>query len=155
MTVDHRNVQRYVDRVLDVMLEEGVRVPVNAFREGFSRVFPVYDLQPFSSEEMLNIFGNPNEDWTIESSFKVLRYTRDLNLTMFHTSALSDAIKADHGFNTDSRAFRDLVQVMTTYDQQTRRDFLQFISGSPKLPIGGPFYLCCFTSSSFIDVLLL
>jgi E3 ubiquitin-protein ligase TRIP12 len=59
-------VNRYIERVLDVMLEEGVRLPVNAFREGFSRVFPILDLQPFSSEEMLTILGNPNEDWSIE-----------------------------------------------------------------------------------------
>jgi E3 ubiquitin-protein ligase TRIP12 len=53
--------------------------------------------------------------------------------------ALSDAVKADHGFNTDSRSFRDLVSLMTSYDHTSRRDFLQFITGSPKLPIGGEF----------------
>jgi E3 ubiquitin-protein ligase TRIP12 len=37
--VSHRNVHRYIDRVLDVMLAEGVRILVTAFREGFSRVF--------------------------------------------------------------------------------------------------------------------
>jgi len=103
--------------VLDVMHAEGVRIPVTAFREGFSRVFPIWDLQTFSTDEMFTIFGNPDEDWSFET--------------------LSDAVKADHGFNTDSRSFRDLVSVMTSYDQSTRRDFLQFITGSPKLPIGG------------------
>jgi len=39
--VDHRNVHRYIDRVLDVMLAEGVRIPVTAFREGFSLMFPL------------------------------------------------------------------------------------------------------------------
>ena len=52
---------------------------------------------------------------------------------------LSDAVKADHGFNTDSRSFRDLVSLMTSYDYTARREFLQFITGSPKLPIGGVF----------------
>lgn len=51
--------------------------------------------------------------------------------------ALSEVIKADHGFNVESRAIRDLLEVMSEYDAATRRSFLQFITGSPKLPIGG------------------
>ena len=50
-----------------------------------------------------------------------------------------DAVKADHRFNTNNRSFRDLVSIMTSYDQSARQDFLQFITGSPKLPIGGEF----------------
>jgi E3 ubiquitin-protein ligase TRIP12 len=37
----------------------------------------------------------------------------------------------------DSKAIRNLLQIMSDYDNQERRDFLQFITGSPKLPIGG------------------
>lgn len=51
--------------------------------------------------------------------------------------ALMDSIKADHGFNLDSPAVRNLLQVMTELSPTNRRDFLQFVSGSPKLPIGG------------------
>jgi E3 ubiquitin-protein ligase TRIP12 len=50
---------------------------------------------------------------------------------------LSEAVKADHGFNVESKAIRDLIEIMTSYDKNGRRDFLQFITGSPKLPIGG------------------
>lgn len=52
-------------------------------------------------------------------------------------AALSEALKADHGFNVESRAIRDLLEVMSEYDPTTRRSYLQFITGSPKLPIGG------------------
>lgn len=48
-----------------------------------------------------------------------------------------DSIKADHGFNMDSRSVRNLLQTMSEFDLQQRRDFLQFVTGSPKLPIGG------------------
>lgn len=48
-----------------------------------------------------------------------------------------DSIKADHGYNLDSKSVRNLLQTMSEYDAQQRRDFLQFITGSPKLPIGG------------------
>lgn len=61
---------------------------------------------------------------------------RELQLTN-STTALSESLKADHGFNVESRAIRDLIEVMSAYDASTRRDYLQFITGSPKLPIGG------------------
>ena len=37
----------------------------------------------------------------------------------------------------DSKSVRNLLQVMSELDVQQRRDFLQFVTGSPKLPIGG------------------
>lgn len=51
--------------------------------------------------------------------------------------ALMDSIKADHGFNMDSKSVRNLLQAMSEFAPQERRDFLQFVTGSPKLPIGG------------------
>ena len=39
----------------------------------------------------------------------------------------------------ESTAIRDLVTIMSEYDAQSRRNFLQFITGSPKLPIGGAY----------------
>lgn len=48
-----------------------------------------------------------------------------------------DSIKADHGYNLDSKSVRNLLTTMSHYTPEERRDFLQFITGSPKLPIGG------------------
>ena len=56
---------------------------------------------------------------------------------MILSPALSEGLKADHGFNVESKAIRDLIEIMSSYDLTTRREFLQFITGSPKLPIGG------------------
>ncbi|MCJ1430880.1 Ubiquitin fusion degradation protein 4, partial [Xylographa pallens] len=50
---------------------------------------------------------------------------------------LMDSIKADHGFNMDSKSVRNLLQTMSELSPAQRRDFLQFVTGSPKLPIGG------------------
>ena len=50
-----------------------------------------------------------------------------------------DSIKADHGFNMDSKSVRNLLQAMSELSPASRRDFLQFVTGSPKLPIGGAF----------------
>ena len=51
--------------------------------------------------------------------------------------ALGEALKADHGFTADSKAIQNLTEIMAEYDAVTRRSYLQFITGSPKLPIGG------------------
>ena len=48
-----------------------------------------------------------------------------------------DSIKADHGFNLDSKSVKNLLQTMSELTGLERRDFLQFTTGSPKLPIGG------------------
>ncbi|TFK74978.1 hypothetical protein BDN72DRAFT_886090 [Pluteus cervinus] len=117
ISVTADNVSEYIKEVLDAILGVGAQIQAKAFKEGFSKVFPVSDLQAFSADELVMLFGNSDEDWSIET--------------------LSEAVKADHGFNVESRAIRDLIEIMTDFDPPTRRAFLQFITGSPKLPIGG------------------
>ncbi|KAK0202726.1 hypothetical protein DFS33DRAFT_1488831 [Desarmillaria ectypa] len=117
IAVTAENVHEYVEEVLDAIIGKGAALQAKAFREGFSKVFPISDLQAFSADELAMLFGNSDEDWSIET--------------------LSEALKADHGFNPESRAIRDLVEILSDYDPPTRRDCLQFITGSPKLPIGG------------------
>jgi E3 ubiquitin-protein ligase TRIP12 len=111
------NVDTYIERVIDMTLGSGVRRQVDAFRAGFSQVFPFSSLRAFTPSELVMLFGQAKEDWSIET--------------------LMDSIKADHGFNMDSRSVRNLLQTMSEMDSQQRRDFLQFVTGSPKLPIGG------------------
>lgn len=111
------NVDIYLDRVVDMTLGSGVQAQVEAFRTGFSQVFPHSALQTFTPSELVMLFGRAEEDWSIET--------------------LMDSIKADHGFNMDSRSVRNLLQTMSELTTQQRRDFLQFVTGSPKLPIGG------------------
>ncbi|KAJ5383664.1 hypothetical protein N7517_001575 [Penicillium concentricum] len=111
------NVDTYIERVIDMTLGSGVRRQVDAFRAGFSQVFPFSSLRAFTPSELVMLFGQAKEDWSIET--------------------LMDSIKADHGFNMDSRSVRNLLQTMSEMDDQQRRDFLQFVTGSPKLPIGG------------------
>lgn len=111
------NVDHYIERVIDMTLGSGVRRQVDAFRTGFSQVFPFSSLRAFTPNELVMLFGQADEDWSIET--------------------LMDSIKADHGFNMDSKSVRNLLQTMSELDKQQRRDFLQFVTGSPKLPIGG------------------
>ncbi|KAI5852847.1 hypothetical protein DFP73DRAFT_19029 [Morchella snyderi] len=111
------NIANYVDRVIDLTLGSGVRRQAEAFRAGFSQVFPYSALRAFTPDELVMLFGRVDEDWSLET--------------------LMDSIKADHGFNMDSKSVRNLLQAMSEFKLQERRDFLQFVTGSPKLPIGG------------------
>ncbi|KAI9781753.1 MAG: Ubiquitin fusion degradation protein 4 [Geoglossum umbratile] len=111
------NVGLYVDRVIDLTLGSGVQKQVDAFRSGFSLVFPYSALKAFTPDELVMLFGRVEEDWSLET--------------------LMDSIKADHGFNMDSRSVKNLLQAMSELSMPERREFLQFVTGSPKLPIGG------------------
>ncbi|KAJ7587961.1 ubiquitin-protein ligase [Mycena floridula] len=117
IAVTRENVGEYVQEVLDAIIGKGAALQAKAFKEGFSKVFPITDLAAFSADELVMLFGNGDEDWSSET--------------------LSEAVKADHGFNIESRAIRDLLEIMSEYDGPARRSYLQFITGSPKLPIGG------------------
>ncbi|KAI8965067.1 hypothetical protein F5Y11DRAFT_313788 [Daldinia sp. FL1419] len=111
------NVESYLDKVIDLTLGRGVKRQVEAFRTGFSQVFPYSALSAFTPDELVALFGRVEEDWSLET--------------------LMDSIKADHGFNMDSKSVRNLLQTMSELNPAQRRDFLQFTTGSPKLPIGG------------------
>ena len=54
-------------------------------------------------------------------------------------TALNEAIKVDHGFNAESHTIRNLIETMLAFNAPTRRQYLQFLTGSPRLPIGGSF----------------
>ncbi|KAK4190904.1 hypothetical protein QBC35DRAFT_376785 [Podospora australis] len=111
------NVDLYLEKVIDMILGRGVRRQIDAFRTGFSQVFPYSALSAFTPDELCSLFGRVEEDWSLET--------------------LMDSIKADHGYNMDSKSVRNLLQTMSELTPEQRRDFLQFTTGSPKLPIGG------------------
>ncbi|KAF2760194.1 hypothetical protein EJ05DRAFT_498159 [Pseudovirgaria hyperparasitica] len=115
VTID--NVASYVDKVLDLTLGSGVKAQIDAFGAGFSQVFPYSSVKAFTPDELVMLFGRVDEDWSLET--------------------LMDSIKADHGFNLDSKSVRNLLHAMSELSAPERRDFLQFVTGSPKLPIGG------------------
>ncbi|EHL00779.1 putative ubiquitin fusion degradation protein C12B10.01c [Glarea lozoyensis 74030] len=116
IAVTIENVELYLDKVIDMTLGSGVQRQVDAFRAGFTQVFPFSALSAFTPDELVMLFGRIEEDWSLET--------------------LMDSIKADHGFNMDSKSVKNLLQTMSELSLPERRDFLQFTTGSPKLPIG-------------------
>ena len=132
------NINLYIEKVIDMTLTTGVKPQLDAFRAGFSLVFAFSALKAFTPNELVMLFGQVDEDWSIESMFHLSLGRRLLwMLMLILLLALMDSIKADHGFNMDSRSVRNLLETMSQFSVQERRDFLQFVTGSPKLPIGG------------------
>jgi E3 ubiquitin-protein ligase TRIP12 len=122
--VDLSNLEEYIQLVCDFTAGSGVKKQIDAFRKGMNSVFKVSDLVSFSPQELRLLFGeNQAEDWSCEGTLLIINIV-----------AIMDCIKPDHG---ESSTIQNLVLMMSGFTQQQRRDFLQFISGSVRLPYGG------------------
>ncbi|OLL26764.1 putative ubiquitin fusion degradation protein [Neolecta irregularis DAH-3] len=115
VTID--NVESFVHAVIDFTVGSGIQRQIDAFREGFSSIFSFDSLRTLFVDELIMLFGQADEDWSIET--------------------LTTSIKADHGFHSESVTIKRLIEVMSEFDTSQRRQLLQFLTGSPRLPIGG------------------
>eukprot|EP00092_Neocalanus_flemingeri_P014477 GFUD01015622.1.p1 GENE.GFUD01015622.1~~GFUD01015622.1.p1 ORF type:complete len:1754 (-),score=538.42 GFUD01015622.1:509-5770(-) len=119
MAVNLDNLANYVSLVSHWMLIEGVTTQMEAVREGFNTVFPISSLGMFYPDELDQIFCGTVQSF-IPWDFKVL----------------SESCKPDHGYTLDSDSINNLYNIMSGYDQDEQRAFLQFVTGCPRLPIG-------------------
>ncbi|KAI8073988.1 hypothetical protein BC940DRAFT_289711 [Gongronella butleri] len=113
-----QNVGTYLDELRDAIVGKGVAKQIEAFRHGFNDAFDIQDLKILSCDELVQLFSaSTQEDWSM--------------------TTLRDAIKADHGYTMDSPAIHHFLTHLSELDEAGRRAFLQFTTGSPRLPIGG------------------
>lgn len=63
------NVDAYLDKVIDMTLGSGVKRQIDAFRAGFSQVFPYDALSAFTPDELVSLYGRVDEDWSLESKY--------------------------------------------------------------------------------------
>ncbi|PSN54376.1 hypothetical protein C0J52_11316 [Blattella germanica] len=118
------NIDQYTKLVCHWFLMEGVSRQMEAFREGFETVFPLSQLQMFYPEELESVFcgggmpaGGSGGGWDVKT--------------------LMECCRPDHGYTPDSRAIRFLFEILSLYDREEQRQFVQFVTGSPRLPVGG------------------
>ncbi|CEP24970.1 UFD4 [Cyberlindnera jadinii] len=111
------DVQEYIELVIDWTLNKGIQDQLESFILGFSEVFPYYSMLVFSPLEIVKLTGESSEDWSYQT--------------------LASCIHADHGYNIDSKSVQNLIKLMTSFTHDERRSFLKFLTGSPRLPIGG------------------
>ncbi|XP_052000987.1 E3 ubiquitin-protein ligase HECTD1 isoform X9 [Xyrauchen texanus] len=116
--VSMENSEEYVELMFDFCMHTGLQKQMEAFREGFNRVFPMEKLSSFSHKEVQMILcGNQTPSWTAED---IVNYT-----------------EPKLGFNRDSPGFLRFVRVMCGMSSDERKAFLQFTTGCSTLPPGG------------------
>ena len=117
VNVTSSNVVEYMGLLISSMIGNGVIEQLQSFIDGFSKVFPYSNLLILDPTELVDMFGHENEDWSTET--------------------LYTSIVADHGYTMESPIIHDLISIMTELDHKNRRLFSQFLTGSPRLPLGG------------------
>jgi hypothetical protein len=53
------------------------------------------------------------------------------------STAILQALRADHGYTSHSRALILLAETMISFSPNEQRLFLRFVTGCPRLPVGG------------------
>ena len=126
MDVSLESAQDYVDLVLHYTFHESIKIQVQAFKKGFNSIFPISSLQPFvhasSKEDEIQqiICGQPcrGPEWT--NSEELMKY-----------------IEPDHGYNKKSEPYLYFIRYITELPPSERPNFLKFLTGSKRLPLGG------------------
>jgi len=118
--VDKSNVRHFVELVAHWRLFEGVRRDMEAVRRGLESVVDLKHLVLFTAEEMDELFCGCSD-----------------GVKTWERPVLQQAIKPDHGYTHDSPPIRWLLDMLNSFDSDHQRKFLQFVTGSPKLPVGG------------------
>lgn len=112
------NLEGFVSLVVDATVRSGISRQLEAFKSGFNKVFPLETLQIFTEEELERIVCGEQEDtWNVNE--------------------LLDHIKFDHGYISSGSHARNFIEIIQEFKCEQRRSFLQFVTGSPRLPPGG------------------
>ena len=114
--VTSENLEEYVNLVTYTTLMQTGQAA--AFRAGLEVLIPISALELFSGDEMEDLLcGQIGSPWKMEE--------------------LQQHIQPAHGFNPNSPVFNNLLVMMSEFSLAEQRKFLQFITGSPRLPVGG------------------
>jgi len=113
------NLANYLGLSLKHLLDVGISKQVSALRQGISDFFPVECLSMFNPQELQGLIsgGSNTEKWNHETILK--------------------NILCKHGYEASSLQVLNLAEVLSEFDQDDRRLFLKFVTGSPRLPVGG------------------
>lgn len=98
------NLQDYIDLSLHYIFHETINLQIKSFKKGFSQILPIESLRPFSSDDELEslICGQLNDqEWT-------------------DFDRLMEVIVPDHGFDRNSRVFRDFIKYLTEVKSSDR-----------------------------------
>eukprot|EP01091_Cochliopodium_minus_P006638 TRINITY_DN1664_c0_g5_i1.p1 TRINITY_DN1664_c0_g5~~TRINITY_DN1664_c0_g5_i1.p1 ORF type:complete len:1844 (+),score=682.30 TRINITY_DN1664_c0_g5_i1:44-5533(+) len=117
---DINEADEYLGESIDAYLGKGIEKQVQAFRKGFSKVFQIENLSHFKTKEVYEMlcgtFDDPNL-WSIKE--------------------LQQACLVKHGFNPNDKVILTFYKVVSELSNEDKSKFLTFVTGCPRLPIGG------------------
>lgn len=115
------NLDEYISLIVEWTLDRGISSQLESFREGFTSILPsansLFGGLFYADELDRLICGAGYQKWDVK--------------------LLNECTRCDHGYTHESKAVQNLFEIMCSFDAQEQRLFLQFITGSPRLPIGG------------------
>ncbi|XP_076950087.1 E3 ubiquitin-protein ligase UPL4-like [Bidens hawaiensis] len=115
--VNSANLEDYIELVVDATINSGISRQMEAFKSGFNQVFPISNLQIFTDEELERLLCGESETW--------------------NSNQLSDLIKFDHGYTASSPPILHFLEVIQEFDYEQQKAFVKFVTGAPRLPLGG------------------
>ncbi|KAK9068485.1 hypothetical protein SSX86_012599 [Deinandra increscens subsp. villosa] len=116
--VDSATLEEYIELVVDATINSGISRQMDAFKMGFNQVFPINNLQIFTDEELERLLCGES-------------------VTIWNSNQLSDLIKFDHGYTASSPPVLHFLEVIQEFDYEQQKAFVKFVTGAPRLPLGG------------------
>jgi len=114
------NLQQYVNLMMEVYLSKGIDPLFTAFKKGFNYFLPLERLRVFCASELdVVLCGTPSDltNWTYQE--------------------IQESTKYGSGYTLSSKPVVYLISTLVSFTVEQRRCFLRFLTGSPRLPVGG------------------
>ncbi|EGR27757.1 ubiquitin- hect domain protein, putative [Ichthyophthirius multifiliis] len=114
--VTNQNKNSYIEKVLYFIMIQQIKDQIRAFMDGFYSIFPKSELYLIDWMELgMQIAGNQ------EINFQEMRINTQYS----------------GGYNEQSEQIKWFWEIVDQFDDKMKRNFLFFLSGSYKLPLGG------------------
>jgi len=117
VVVTVHNLKDYVTASVQSFLHDGVAQQLDEFRQGFDEIFPLESLRLFTSDEIELLVCGHGGSWDPQDFI--------------------EDIRCDRGYTKDSKAIRNLAEILAELDPVDQRLFLRFATGTPRLPADG------------------
>lgn len=115
--VTKENFHIYKNALTQFICGKHVKKVINYFVNGFSEVLDPNLMRMFSGDEMLDVINGQRE--------------------LFSFNDFEKYIVIGDGYSIDSFHIQMLIQIVSEFDRNNQRLFLQFVTGFPFLPVGG------------------
>lgn len=115
--VTEKNVDEYIELINEFSVGNRMKKIIGSFKDGFSQIIPFDCMSIFSPSEMFEVLCGNKVSWSVEYLFQ------NVNL--------------EHGYSETSNEIRNLFEILTEFDESQKMNFINFVTGSSRLPVGG------------------